>query len=223
MTRLVVPLELNRNASRVTAAGHERTGNMLIDLVLQKLGWPDLSQADVLDVGCGVRFVQTILNLGIPIRSYTGVDVHRPLIEFLTHEVHDPRFFLSHWDVHNAMYNPHATARMTRESSLPVTGSYDLIWLFSVFTHLAPEDADAMLAILRRYVRPKGRLFFTTFIGADVDEFEDRDAPAHPLNRAFYGEAHLRGLVERNGWKMLSSDPRDPERFIQHHFLCRPC
>ena len=47
-------------------------------LVVERLGLRDLSESDVLDVGCRVRFTQAIINRDIPILSYTGVDVHRP-------------------------------------------------------------------------------------------------------------------------------------------------
>ena len=36
---------------------------------------------------------------------------------------------------------------------------FDLICLFSVFTHLAPADYVAMLRLLRRFAKPGGRLF----------------------------------------------------------------
>ena len=36
--------------------------------------------------------------------------------------------------------------------------TFDVITLFSVFTHLAPHDYKTMLRLLRPYVRPGGRL-----------------------------------------------------------------
>jgi hypothetical protein len=47
--------------------------------------------------------------------------------------------------------------------------TFDVIWLFSVFTHLAPRDYVVMLKLLRRYARPDSRLFYTVFI----DELTD--------------------------------------------------
>jgi SAM-dependent methyltransferase len=219
---LVIPEELHRNAPEVHAVGPENTGSILIDLVVESLGLGDLGASDVLDVGCGVRFTQAILNRGIPIRSYTGVDVHRPLIEYLRREVDDPRFSFAHWDAKNAMYHPAGT-KINRDSRLPVEGTFDVLWLFSVFTHLEPSDADALLTILRRHVRPGGALFFSAFLDQDgtIDEFEDR-LPAYPLSRACYSERYLRALVEANGWSISSLSPPSPERFIQHHLVCRP-
>ena len=43
-------------------------------------------------------------------------------------------------------------------------GAFDVITLFSVFTHLAPHDYVAMLRVLRRHVAPDGRLLYSLFI-----------------------------------------------------------
>jgi SAM-dependent methyltransferase len=219
---VVIPEELHRNAPEVHASGPENTGAILIDLVAESLGLHDLGASDVLDVGCGVRFTQAVLNRGIPIQSYTGVDVHRPLIEYLQREVDDPRFAFAHWDAQNALYNPAGT-KITPESCLPVEGTFDVLWLFSVFTHLEPSDADALLAILRRHVRPGGALFFSAFLDQEgtVSSFEDR-LPAYPLSCACYSERYLRELVVANGWSVSRVSPPSPEHFIQHYLVCRP-
>lgn len=71
MKRLVVPDHFNRNTRRVHAIGPEKTGRVLLRVACDALGLEDLSGCDVLDVGCGVRFAQTILNCDVPIRSTT--------------------------------------------------------------------------------------------------------------------------------------------------------
>jgi len=191
-----------------------------MNLVVERLGLKDLRESDVLDVGCGVRFTQAIINRDIPIKSYTGVDVHRPLIEHLQREVEDPRFSFAYWDAQNARYNPEGV-KITPESRLPVEGTFDIIWLFSVFTHLDSSDANAMLAILRRHVRPGGALFFSAFLDDTVDSFEDR-IPEHPLSHPCYAERYLRELIEANGWRVASVSPPSRELFIQHHLVCYP-
>jgi SAM-dependent methyltransferase len=215
---LTIPEELHRNAPDVHAQGPENTGSTLIQLVVQRLGLKDLSQSDVLDVGCGVRFTQAIINRDIPIKSYTGVDVHRPLIEYLRREVDDPRFSFAHWDAENAKYNP-TGVKITPESNLPVKDTFDVIWLFSVFTHLDPPDANALLAILRRYVRPAGALFFSAFLDNTIESFAAK-IPERPLDHPCYSERYLRELAAKNGWRVLSVN--DPQQFIQHYLICRP-
>jgi hypothetical protein len=82
MATLEVPPRLNR-------ARHKRPeeavagATFLIRHVCDTLGLADLSNHDVLDVGCGTRFTQAFLEQGLPIKSYVGVDVYREMIEFL--------------------------------------------------------------------------------------------------------------------------------------------
>ena len=215
---LIIPDELHRNAQDVHFYGPENTGSILMNLVAERLGLRDLSGSDVLDIGCGVRFTQAIINRDLPIKSYTGVEVYRPLIDYLRREVEDPRFSFSHWDAQNAKYNP-AGVKLTPESRLPVEGTFDIIWLFSVFTHLEPSDANALLAILRRHARPRGALFFSAFLDDTVDSFEDR-LPDDPLSHPCYAEWYLRELVAASGWSVSSVN--SPEHFIQHYLICRP-
>ena len=64
----------------------------------------------------------------------------------------------------NELYNPEGGPFSTN-LQLPFGGSaFDLIFLFSVLTHLPPDDYRTMLTVLRRYVRSDGNLFFTLFI-----------------------------------------------------------
>lgn len=167
---LEIPREFNRSAWPLRESdAAEDSAVFLIRYVCDVLGVPDLSGHEVLDVGCGTKFTQAFLNHGLPIKAYIGVDVHVDLITFLQSKVLDPRFEYHHIDVRNELYNPDAPA-MTPDTDLGVGDRvFDLIWLFSVFTHLAPHDYHTMLRLLRRYIRPAGRLIFTLFI----DELTD--------------------------------------------------
>src|SRR5262249_47054479 len=148
-----------------------------------RLGVADLDGKDILDIGCGVRFAQAIINGAIPIGSYTGIEVDATLIAWLRENVDDDRFAFHHWPVRNAMYNPLGTT-MGEATRLPVTDSYDLIWMFSVVTHMTPRDAKTILELARGRVRPTGRLFFTAFCDDAVDRFLDRTP--NPLENAVF-------------------------------------
>jgi SAM-dependent methyltransferase len=130
----------------------------------QRVGLADLRDTDLLDMGCGVKFAKLFVNHGVPIRRYVGIDVYREMVEFLQASVDDPRFEFYHVDVKNDLYNPTGKP-FSEDLQLPIgERTFDLICLFSVFTHLAPEDYCTMLRLLRRYVRPDGRLFFSLVI-----------------------------------------------------------
>ena len=192
MDELIVPEELCRSAGgdpvRVVDAAVE-----MIDDMARRIGVRDLAGLDVLDFGCGVRFTQAFRDRGVPVGHYVGVDVNRSVIDFLRTNVADPRFAHFHLDAHNARYNP--TGRPLSELTVPeIEGRrFDLICLFSVFTHLEPDDYVAMLRLLRRFVKPDGRLFYTVFIN-------------EPSGTGF-------GYVDRLGAAMAASaDPQVKER-----------
>jgi len=142
------------------------------------LGLENLEGLDVLDFGCGVRFAQAIVNRGLAVARYVGVDVYREMIEFLQANVADPRLEFVHVDAHNALYNPTGRDLDDAADSMRIDGQFDVICLFSVVTHLAPHDYGSVLRLLRRYARPDGRLFFTLFI-------DEKTAGGHGLMDKF--------------------------------------
>lgn len=237
---LRVPAHLQRGARRDEEAAIE-SAVRLLDHMCRRVGIADLGETDVLDVGCGDKFTQALLHRSLPIQRYVGVDVYREMIEYLKEAVPDPRFEYHHIDAHNEMYNPEGQP-LAADTELPVEpAGFDLICLISVFTHLAPHDYVTMLHVLRRHIRPGGRLFFSVFIdeltegghslmdklardlggspARTVDTFKDFH-PRKPLFWAVYSERYARELIEGTGWKVESLSP--PEPFVQHHFVCSP-
>lgn len=136
----------------------------LIGLLCRTFQLDDLSGMTMLDMGCGTKLTKVILDEGLPIGHYTGIDAYRDVVDWLRDNVSDPRFDFLHLDAHNELYNP--TGRPLDEfEALPTDRTFDLITLFSVFTHLAPHDYTAMLRLLRRHVKPDGRLLYSLFVG----------------------------------------------------------
>lgn len=219
---LDVPIAFNRNSPEAAAAGQDNTGQLLISIATKSVGLENLEDVDVLDVGCGVRFTSAIINRKIPIKSYTGIEVYRPIVDFLKNnvEAQDKRFRYAHWNIHNEMYNPDGIC-LSMEESLPVEGSFDLIWLFSVFTHLNPKDSLLLLQILRTKIRKNGKLFFSAFIDDELDGFEDR-VKEQPLLNAYYGRNYMESLIEQAGWKIELFHDKDPNNFIMHYIVCAP-
>jgi SAM-dependent methyltransferase len=147
----------------------DESARFLIRHVCDAIGVSDLSSTELLDVGCGTKFSEAFLNHEVPIKGYVGVDVYGEMIEFLQREVDDPRFEYVHFDVRNELYNPDA-APMTASTDIGIgPRRFDLVWLFSVFTHLNPEDFRSMLHLVRRHVRDSGTLFFTVFLNERTD------------------------------------------------------
>ncbi len=165
---LEVPKGLRRGKLRWNQQRSVASGVELLQLMATSLGHASLANVSVLDVGCGCKFTQAILDRGLPVGQYTGIDVYADMIEFLRAEVSDPRFAFHHINTHNAMYNPEGIP-LSAETTLPVEqGSFDIVCGFSLFTHLAPHDYVSMLKVLRRYVKPTGHLFFSLFINEET-------------------------------------------------------
>jgi SAM-dependent methyltransferase len=204
---LVVPGEFSRNSSTVTSLmTPEQSGVWLLEWMRLQLGFESYADKKVLDFGCGVRFTQAIINTGYPIGRYLGVDVYRPMIEFLQRNVRDSRFAYHFLDAHNPMYNPGGRP-LTPETALPIAEhDFDVACMFSVITHQYPDDSRSILTMLRRHVRARGHLFFSCFLDDSISTFEDR-SPDRNGGRCFYNPDFLTGLVESCGWRLAGSAP----------------
>lgn len=217
---LRVPPELRRGAAKGDEERQIEQGVRLLDLVRERAGLTTLAHTRILDVGCGTKLAQAIVNRGVPVGRYVGLDVYAEMIDFLQKEVTDPRLAFHHVDFHNAMYNPRGK-KMSANDVLPVGDErFDLIVLFSVFTHLAPDDYHTMLRVLRKHVADGGHLIFTLFIDP-LPTADFRDAvPEKPLLWAYYSEAHARALILGTGW--VADELHEPTEDTQHYFVCRP-
>jgi SAM-dependent methyltransferase len=131
--KLRIPDEFRRGATRESASIESAV--WLIEHMCSLLGLDGLGNTDLLDVGCGIKFSQALINRSLPIKRYVGIDVYREMIAYLRETVDDPRFEYFHIDVHNQRYNPDGDV-LSEDTRLPVGDrKFDVICLFSVFTH----------------------------------------------------------------------------------------
>lgn len=222
MSHIDIPSQFTRNSPNVLALGVENTGSTIINCGNQLMGYSDLSGKDVLDIGCGVRFTQTIINHDLPIKSYTGIDINEPLIRYLISNVQDSRFSYHYWNIYNEMYNT-TGQKLSKQSVLPLLTDkkFDVIWMYSVITHNYPQDTEYLLYILRRYIKKDGGLLFSAFLDNDIDTFEDR-LKDQPLLNAYYNEKFLRQIISKTGWQVKSLYNKRPDTVMQNLFLCKP-
>lgn len=241
-----VPIAIRRGAH--TGFNRQvKSGAFILDYMARHLGYANLDNVAVLDVGCGSKFTQAILSQGIPIGRYVGIDVFKELMEFLQAQVADERFEFHDVNIHNEMYNPDGVP-LSEFGAFPLPASaFDIICLYSVFTHLAPDDYTVMLRLLRPLIKPEGKIMYSLFVneltaggyglrdflakspmygtkivqGDTVPDFVDVDRE-NPLKWAVYSREYALSLVQGSGWEVESlSDPIiDGE--IQHHIVCRP-
>ncbi len=214
-----VPQHFRRGAGRENQRASVDSAVDMIGTIAKEIGVPDLADTRVLDIGCGVKFTQVLYGRNIPVKLYHGVDLDRRMIRFLASNVRDKRFSYSHISVYNEMYCRKG-APLTPDVDIGAAGQeFDLISLFSVFTHLAPRDFQAMLALTRKYVARDGHLIFTSFIDETVEgEFLD-SVPGRPLLRAHYREEVIRKYASAANWS-VNRVFRPPRQ--QHWVVCRP-
>lgn len=204
---LVVPDRFNRNSNKVTSLmTPEQSGMWLLEWMRLQIGFNDYADQKVLDFGCAVRFSQAIINTEAPIGRYVGVDVSRPMIEFLNDNVSDPRFSYYWLDAYHPLYNPLGTV-LTPETALPFAEQdFDVACMFSLITHLYPADSKSIFSMLRRHVGGHGYLFFSCFLDDSISTFEDRSENRNG-GICFYNTDFLTDLAESCGWRPINIAP----------------
>ena len=200
--KLEVPEDLRRGGVTKDVERAVSDTLKLERIVCRSLSLPDLAGKAVLDIGCGWRMCKALLDNDLPIGSYTGIDVYKEAIEYLEANVNDERFTFHVLNANNEMYNPDGKA-LQEIPQLPAEQSaYDIIWAFSVFTHLAPHDYETMLKLLRACVKPDGKLVFSVFIN---------EATAGGLGFI----DNVRKQWEKNGVQIDSVNDRAAEYFAE--------
>lgn len=217
--KLSIPLKFRRGSQRE----NQRAS---VDSALAQLDYLDairpIAGSTILDYGCGVKLTQSLYERDSPQRLYVGLDVYRQMIEYMQERLQsDPKYSYATVNFQNSMYNPDGI-RMTADSMLPIDDQhFDIITLFSVITHMQPEDVRAILQILRHYASNDTLLLFSTFIDdSQSEDFVDENSE-RPLLRARYRRSFIEGITHDAGWR-IEALRRPISGVIQHHLLCYP-
>lgn len=125
----------------------------------------------VLDIGCGVGRLPIGLRAHFgTLAGYTGVDVDAGCIGWCRKNLGGTGATFVHVDLANERYNPSGAA-IAGGFSLPLPDrSFDVVHLYSVFSHMVTGDARAYLREFRRLLAPDGRVFLTAFIEDGVED-----------------------------------------------------
>jgi SAM-dependent methyltransferase len=217
----VVPQEFIRNAKNVQDLGPAvDTGLSLIRYMCERIGIDDLAGLDILDFGCGTRFADTIMNRDVALNSYVGIDVCKPMIDFLSAHVSDPRLSFFHTNARNPIYNSDGEP-LSPSTLLPVGNrTFDVLCMFSVITHQLAEDARSIFSILRRHVRMSGWLFFSVSLEEGDFGYRER-TPECPAELSIYTPTLMKSLVQSAGWRIVSIKPaNDQDLPILDSILC---
>jgi ubiquinone/menaquinone biosynthesis C-methylase UbiE len=143
----------------------------------------------LLDVGCGVgRLAIGLLRRFGQAHHYRGIDVNKTYIDWCNAHIarRHPGFQFTRIDVHNPRYNP-SSSGIDDSFRLPFVGhEFDVIYLYSVFSHMLAEDARVYLREFDRVLKPSGAIFLTGFIEENVPDVEE-----NPPNYRMAWQGHL--------------------------------
>jgi SAM-dependent methyltransferase len=126
----------------------------------------------LLDFGCGYG------RLAIPLSAYLdrdeghycGIDTDAAVVR---HNVATfaavPNIEFRHVDIYSKQYNPDGRP-MASLNEQHFAAPFDLAFLFSVFTHVLPDDLDTLVGFLASNLAPRGEILSTWFlINAETD------------------------------------------------------
>jgi SAM-dependent methyltransferase len=161
---------------------------------------------DVLDIGCAAGRIAVPLFNYLQTGSYTGIDIIASGIAWASANItpRHPKFRFLRADIFNDRYNPKGKEKASEYRFPFADGSFDFVFLGSVFTHLLEADAAHYLAEIARLLRPGGRLFGTWLLVTDeVRSLVAGGKSAIPLAHPWQGNGDI-----------LVGDPNLPEAAI---------
>jgi SAM-dependent methyltransferase len=161
----------------------------------------------VLEVGCGYGRLAIGLRERLPALDYLGVDVHAGSIAWCARRLTPgtPGYRFVRLGVENARYNP-GGASFDERFRLPLgDGAADLVYLYSVASHLTERHLTLYLRELARVLAPRGRVFLTAFVEGGVPPVSENPAGYAvprcngPLHVVRYQRGHFLVLAESAG------------------------
>lgn len=135
----------------------------------------------VLDYGCGLARLAIPLSgyLDPAVGRYVGIDTDNSCIAH-NNQIYEglQHFDFQHVNLFSAMYNRDGR-RNYRALKRKQFGPFDLAILFSVFTHILPENADDLLSFLRSQIDVGGEVLSTWFLLNPATEQAIADGLSH--------------------------------------------
>jgi SAM-dependent methyltransferase len=186
--------------------------------------------SSILDIGSGQGRLAIGLIASLPeIGAYYGIDVDTSSVEWCKNNI-SALYKNCHFlriDVHNERYNPNGV-RFSSPIQLPFADeSFDVIFLYSVFTHMAGGDVFCYLTEIRRMLRSQGHAFFTAY-AEDGVENEAEDPPGYleelgktsgALHRVRFNKDYVAALIDRAHLEVSAFFPRSEEVTKQSSYL----
>jgi ubiquinone/menaquinone biosynthesis C-methylase UbiE len=140
---------------------------------------------------CGLQPDHRILDIGsgegrvaIPLTGYLsktgeywGLEIRKKSVEWCQKKITSryENFHFQHWDIFNEQYNPKGSLNAEDFSLRFDDGSFDIVFLISVFSHLRPGEVKNYLGEISRILKVGGKCLFTIFLLSE--EFKNFASP----------------------------------------------
>lgn len=145
----------------------------------------------VLEIGCGcgrtAHALVGMLNDG----RYTGMDIETISLDACIENkrLAQKNFRFDHLDIYNGEYNPQGQLSADSYSFPYKNGSYDVIFLVSVFTHMLTGDVRHYISEIGRMLKPGGVCMVTTFLMDRGKESSNLSFPLCTDQHHYYNES----------------------------------
>lgn len=223
---LLPPEKLQKWVGPGGSGMYKAVGDQILGYLVELCG---LQPGDaVLDVGCGSgRIAVPLTGYLNPQGRYAGFDVSKEAIAWCAQNISGshPNFDFRVVDIQNGLYNPQGKYTSSDFRFPYPDGSFDVVFLASVFTHMLPPDVKHYMSEIVRALKPGGRSLITFFLlneqslalskeGNGVLNFEHEmqgyrtNNVAHPEAAIAYPEAFVRDLYWLCGLEL-----REPLRY----------
>lgn len=169
----------------------------------------------ILEIGCGVGRLPIGLGaIGLRSSNYTGVDVDQGSVLWCRRNVDLDGAEFVHLNLANARYNP-GGKEIDDRLRLPFEdGSTDVIYLYSVFSHMEGDDVQAYLNEFSRILGRDGRVFLTAFLEEGVEPVSVNPEGYGEFPGEWSGELHcvrfsrdyFQSMVDAAGLSILRLD-----------------
>jgi SAM-dependent methyltransferase len=157
----------------------------------------------MLEIGSGYGRIPVALTEYLTTGEYHGMDISAEAVLWCKKKIESryPNFKFQHADIYNKQYNPVGKFQAVEYKFPFENGTFDFIFLGSVFTHMFPNDVDNYLKEISRLLKPQGRCFITYFI-------LDKEAS----NLIVRKESSQEFIYKYENY--FTKDPKTPERGI---------